>query len=103
MKLDPVQLTRQLIDIESTTYSEGVVGEFLAEFLSARDFSVEKMHVASKGEDGATAFCDRFQASLARTIRNRSSTLLPSLSIRSLASAVTTEDLIQAGDPVGGG
>ena len=58
MTLDPVQLTRQLIDIESTTYSEGAVGVFLAEFLSARDFSVEKMHVASKGEDGATT--DRF-------------------------------------------
>lgn len=58
MTLDPVQLTRQLIDIESTTYAEGAVGAFLAEFLSARDFSVEKMHVASKGEDGATT--DRF-------------------------------------------
>jgi acetylornithine deacetylase len=58
MTLDPVQLTRQLIDIESTTYSEGRVGEFLAELLAARDFSVEKMHVANKGEDGATT--DRF-------------------------------------------
>jgi acetylornithine deacetylase len=58
MTLDPVQLTRQLIDIESTTYSEGKVGEFLSELLAARDFSVEKMHVASKGEDGATT--DRF-------------------------------------------
>ncbi len=58
MTLDPVQLTRQLIDIESTTYSEGRVGAFLAELLAARDFSVEKMHVASKGEDGATT--DRF-------------------------------------------
>jgi acetylornithine deacetylase len=58
MTLDPVQLTRQLIDIESTTYGEGAVGAYLAEFLSARDFSVEKMHVASKGEDGATT--DRF-------------------------------------------
>jgi acetylornithine deacetylase len=58
MTLDPVQLTRQLIDIESTTYSKGRVGEFLAELLAARDFSVEKMHVASKGEDGATT--DRF-------------------------------------------
>ena len=58
MALDPVQLTRQLIDIESTTYGEGAVGAFLAELLAARDFSVEKMHVASKGEDGATT--DRF-------------------------------------------
>jgi acetylornithine deacetylase len=58
MTLDPVQLTRQLIDIESTTYSEGLVGAFLAELLAARDFAVERMHVASKGEDGATT--DRF-------------------------------------------
>src|SRR6201987_1162691 len=58
MTLDPVQLTRQLIDIESTTYSEGRGGEFLSELLAARDFSVEKMHVANKGEDGATT--DRF-------------------------------------------
>src|SRR6201990_271162 len=58
MTLDPVQLTRQLIDIESTTYAEGAAGAFLAEFLAGRNFSVEKMHVASKGEDGATT--DRF-------------------------------------------
>ncbi|MFL6426680.1 MAG: M20/M25/M40 family metallo-hydrolase [Acidobacteriaceae bacterium] len=58
MTLDPVQLTRQLIDIDSTTYSEGPVGVFLAEFLRARDFAVERMHVASKGEDGAAT--DRF-------------------------------------------
>jgi acetylornithine deacetylase len=58
MTLDPVQLTRQLIDIESTTYGEGAVGAFLAELLAARDFAVEKMHVANKGEDGATT--DRF-------------------------------------------
>jgi acetylornithine deacetylase len=58
MTLDPVQLTRQLIDIESTTYGEGAVGAFLAEFLTARSFAVEKMHVANKGEDGA--WTDRF-------------------------------------------
>jgi acetylornithine deacetylase len=58
MALDPVQLTRQLIDIDSTTYGEGAVGAFLAEFIGARGFSVEKMHVATKGEDGATT--DRF-------------------------------------------
>ena len=56
--LDPVQLTRQLIDIESTTYGEGAVGAFLTELLAARDFAVEKMHVANKGEDGAMT--DRF-------------------------------------------
>jgi acetylornithine deacetylase/succinyl-diaminopimelate desuccinylase-like protein len=58
MTLDPVQLTRQLVDLDSTTYGEGAVGAFLAEFLGTRNFSVEKMHVASRGEDGATT--DRF-------------------------------------------
>src|SRR3954466_3124134 len=58
MTLDPVQLTRQLIDIDSTTYGEGMVGAFLAELLAGRGFSVEKMHVAAKGQDGATT--DRF-------------------------------------------
>ncbi len=56
--LDPVQLTRQLIDIESTTYGEGPAADFLAGLLEARGFAVEKMHVASRGQDGATT--DRF-------------------------------------------
>jgi acetylornithine deacetylase len=58
MTLDPVQLTRQLINIESTTYGEGAVGAFLLELLAERDFAVEKMHVANKGENGAMT--DRF-------------------------------------------
>jgi acetylornithine deacetylase len=58
MTLDPVHLTRQLIDIESTSYGEGAVGAFLAELLATRNFAVERMHVASKGENGATT--DRF-------------------------------------------
>src|SRR5579875_3928935 len=45
MTFDPVQLTRRLIDIESITYNEGAVGEFLADFLFQRGFSVEKMPV----------------------------------------------------------
>jgi acetylornithine deacetylase len=56
--LDPVQLTRRLIDIESTTYGEGAVGAYLAELLDGRGFAVERMHVANKGEDGAST--DRF-------------------------------------------
>ena len=39
--LDPVKLTRELVDIESTTYHEGDVGHFLAEFLEGRNFAVE--------------------------------------------------------------
>jgi len=42
----PIDLTRKLVNIESTTYHEGAVGLFLAEFLSAQRYSVEKMPVA---------------------------------------------------------
>jgi acetylornithine deacetylase len=39
--LDPIALTRQLVDIESVTYNEGAVGEFLDAFLRERGFAVE--------------------------------------------------------------
>ena len=39
--LDPIRFTRQLCEIESTTYHEGAVGDFLADFLSARGWEVE--------------------------------------------------------------
>src|SRR5215467_1670001 len=41
MTLDPIQLTRRLIDIESITYNEGAVGAYLADFLKQRRFAVE--------------------------------------------------------------
>ena len=44
--LDPIALTRQLCEIESTTYQEGAVGDFLAEFLARRGWDVEKTAVA---------------------------------------------------------
>ncbi len=49
-----MELTRQLIDIESTTYNEGAVGAWLAEFLAARGFSVERMPVPQDPESGST-------------------------------------------------
>lgn len=51
--LDPVELTRQLCQIESTTYHEGPVGDFLAELLAARGWEVEKTPVAQPIESGA--------------------------------------------------
>src|SRR6201999_526593 len=47
MTIDPIQLTRSLIDIESITYHEGDVGHFLADFLRGRDFAVECTPVES--------------------------------------------------------
>ncbi len=52
--LDPLRLTRQLCEIESTTYNEGKVGDFLADFLAARGWSVEKTAVQQPVES-ATA------------------------------------------------
>ncbi|MDQ2925189.1 MAG: peptidase dimerization protein, partial [Acidobacteriota bacterium] len=42
MSIDPIQLTRQLVDIESTSYHEAPVGEFLAEFLADQGYAVER-------------------------------------------------------------
>jgi acetylornithine deacetylase len=44
-KLDPLLFTRQLCQIESTTYHEGEVGDFLADFLAQRGWVVEKTPV----------------------------------------------------------
>ncbi len=55
MILDPIQLTRRLVDIESITYNEGAVGAFLAEFLAGRGLAVEKMRVEQHKESHATS------------------------------------------------
>jgi acetylornithine deacetylase len=49
--LDPIGLTRQLCEIESTTYHEGAVGDFLAGFLAGRGWSVEKTPVPQPSEN----------------------------------------------------
>ncbi len=46
MAIDPIPLTRQLVDIESTTYCEGLAGAFLYDYLSAQRYDVERMEVA---------------------------------------------------------
>ena len=45
--LDPVRFTQQLCEIESTTYNEGRVGDFLADFLAGTGLD--------GGEDSGTA------------------------------------------------
>ncbi len=54
VQLDPIRLTRELCEIESTTYHEGAVGDFLADFLAQRRWAVEKTPVAQPAES-ATA------------------------------------------------
>ena len=48
--IDPIRLTRELCEIESTTYHEGAVGDFLAAFLSGRGWEVEKTPVPQPRE-----------------------------------------------------
>jgi acetylornithine deacetylase len=48
--LDPVRFTRELCEIESTTYHEGAVGDFLAGFLASRAWAVEKTPVPQPTE-----------------------------------------------------
>jgi acetylornithine deacetylase len=50
-ELDPIRFTRQLCEIESTTYHEGAVGDFLADFLGARGWAVEKTPVDQPKEN----------------------------------------------------
>jgi acetylornithine deacetylase len=52
--LDPIRFTRELCQIESTTYHEGAVGDFLADFLAGRGWEVEKTAVPQPPES-ATA------------------------------------------------
>jgi acetylornithine deacetylase len=46
MAIDPIQLTKQLVDIDSTTYHEAPAGEFLHTFLAAQGWQVARQPVA---------------------------------------------------------
>jgi acetylornithine deacetylase len=54
MSFDPVQLTRSLVDIESTTYNEGAVGVWLEAFLQGLGFAVERMSVPQPFDSRST-------------------------------------------------
>jgi acetylornithine deacetylase len=43
--LDPIQLTRDLVDIQSTTYHEAPAGEFLATTLAALGYTIQRQPV----------------------------------------------------------
>jgi acetylornithine deacetylase len=45
MAIDPIELTKRLVDIESTTYHEGECGEFLAEYLLSLGYDVTRQPV----------------------------------------------------------
>jgi acetylornithine deacetylase len=48
--LDPIQFTRDLVGIESITYREAEIGDYLAGFLARRDWAVEKTPVPQPPE-----------------------------------------------------
>lgn len=45
MALNPIEFTKQLVDIDSTTYHEGACGEFLAAYLAETGWQVERQPV----------------------------------------------------------
>src|ERR1700735_857585 len=45
MAIDPVELTKRLVNIESTTYHEAPPGFFLHEYLASQRYQVERMAV----------------------------------------------------------
>ena len=46
MEIDPIALTRRLVDIESTTYHEAAAGAFLAEYLEQLGYAIERQPVS---------------------------------------------------------
>ncbi len=59
MLIDPIELTRTLVDIESTTYNEGVCGVFLAGYLADLGYDVERQPVRQT-DPGVPDKGDRF-------------------------------------------
>lgn len=56
MPIDPIDLTRKLVNIESISYHEGLAGAFLAGFLAGEGWVVERQPVAQP-ELGTTPGC----------------------------------------------
>jgi acetylornithine deacetylase len=54
MNFDPILFTKQLVDIDSTTYHEGAAATFLGEFLKTRGYAVEMTPVPQPGDSRAT-------------------------------------------------
>jgi acetylornithine deacetylase len=52
--IDPIALTRALVEIDSTTYYEGPAGDFLEDLLRSRGWLVEKTPVPQPTESGRT-------------------------------------------------
>ena len=51
--VDPIKLTQSLCEIESTTYYEGPVGDFLADYLAGQGWEVEKTPVPQPNDSAS--------------------------------------------------
>jgi len=62
MAIDPIDLTRKLVNIESTTFHEGAAGHFLHALLEEERYVVERMAVAQpeRGSTPGTGDGERF-------------------------------------------
>ena len=62
MAIDPIELTRQLVNIHSTTYHEHDAGVFLDEYLRSQGWTIERMPVPKPavGTPGAEGGGERF-------------------------------------------
>ena len=60
MPINPIALTRQLVDIESTTYYEGRCGAFLYEYLQGLGYQVEKQAVQQTELKDSPGIGERF-------------------------------------------
>ena len=58
MAIDPIQLTRDLVNIHSTTYHEGLAGEYLHEFLEGQRYTVERMPVPQPDRESTPGASD---------------------------------------------
>jgi acetylornithine deacetylase len=54
MAIDPIQLTRSLVDIESITYNEGEVGVWLEKYLNSQGLAVDRMPVPQPSDSRYT-------------------------------------------------
>jgi acetylornithine deacetylase len=62
MAIDPIELTRRLVNIESISYHEGLAGAYLADFLASEGYAVERMAVEQPDPSLTPGACldDRF-------------------------------------------
>ena len=93
--VDHVTLTRQLVDIESTTGNEGEVGAWLADFLRRRGYSVLEQPLEPIGGKPRHNVIGRPVCSITHEPRFSSGTKSRSLSLGAAFTIFTAFPLVQ--------